>query len=261
MITDLAGFAASTFMRGVRCINVPTTLLGAIDAAVGGKTAINFEGMKNMVGTFHHPEVVVVDPTLFATLTVSEVLSGWGEMIKHALLDSRDMLGHLLNADPARPFSDSSWNELIDSSIVLKRSVVEEDFKENGRRKILNLGHTAAHAFEAAAWKYLSSPLPHGYAVAWGLIVDLVLSRMLLGLDSAVLYAVAAQVKEYYPPFPFKCDLNDALIELMTHDKKNRNADEINFTLLRAPGDPAPDCNVGREDIAIALDITRDLLG
>lgn len=259
MVTDMGGFAAATFKRGVGCVNVPTTLLGAVDAALGGKTAVNFAGLKNEIGVFADPVAVIVDARYFATLPHAELLSGYAELLKHSLLESTEELCRAIAFDISDPDYDR-LQCLLERSVRVKRRIVAEDPHEHGIRKALNLGHTAGHAFESLAMEK-KMPVPHGYAVAWGLVVSLVLSRMKLGLDSAVLHSVARFVAGNYPAPSAPCGDYDRLIGLMRHDKKNKSAESICFTLLRAPGNPVVDCETQAADIIAAIDITRDLLG
>lgn len=258
MITDLGGFAAATFKRGIRCINVPTTLLGAVDAAVGGKTGINFAGLKNEVGCFRAAEAVVISSAFYSTLPASELLSGYGEVLKHALIDSPGALRQALSVSPAEA-TPEEIAPILQTSVQVKQRIVEEDPFEHGIRRALNLGHTAAHAFESLAMRK-GKAVPHGIAVAHGLIVDLVLSHLALGFDSKWLHAVAAFVRDNYPKPEFDCKDYPSLISFMRHDKKNATADDINFTLLAAPGDVRIDCIQSPKEIETALDIARDLL-
>lgn len=259
VVTDMGGFAAATFKRGVRCVNVPTTLLGAVDAALGGKTAVNFAGLKNEIGVFADPLAVIVDARYFSTLPHAELLSGYAELLKHSLLENYAELREALDFDLADPDFDL-LQQLLERSIRVKQRIVTEDPHEHGIRKALNLGHTAGHAFESLAMEKLA-PVPHGYAVAWGLVVALVLSRMKLGLDTAVLDSVARFVAETYPAPTALCTDYDRLVALMRHDKKNLSASAINFTLLQAPGKPVVNCEVAPSDITAAIDIARDLFG
>lgn len=262
MVTDLGGFAAATFKRGVRFINVPTTLLGAVDAAVGGKTGINFAGLKNEVGAFAPADAVIVSTIFFTTLPIEEVKSGYAEMIKHGLLDSPSALADLLNYDITQPMEEpEKLLSLIEKSVGVKSGIVAADPKEAGIRKALNLGHTIGHAFESFAMTDMKSPIPHGYAVAWGLVAELVLSHLQLKFPAETLHRVASYVKESYGYFDIDCDDYPSLLQLMAHDKKNASPDRINFTLLRKPGDPVTDCTASAEEIKAALDIYRDLIG
>lgn len=262
VVTDLGGFAAATFKRGIHCINVPSTLLGAVDAAVGGKTGINFGGYKNEVGVFSEAEAVVVSTVFFSTLPAPQLLSGYAEMLKHGLLEGRAALGRLLEFGPLpeRGCDLAGLLPLVEESVAVKARIVSEDFEERGLRKALNLGHTAGHAFETLALERLS-PVPHGYAVAWGLVVELVLSHLQKGFPSALLSELAAFVRDNYGSFDISCDDYPRLLEIMSHDKKNLSPEAVNFTLLEDAGRPVTDCTASAEQIKAALDIYRDFMG
>ncbi len=261
MITDMGGFAAATFKRGVRFVNIPTTLLGAVDASVGGKTGVNFNGLKNEVGAFAQAEASVISTVYFSTLPDHELLSGYAEMLKHALLKDVQSFVELLSFDPAaRPIDYDRLLSLLEKSVDVKRNIVELDPYEHGLRKALNFGHTIGHAFESFAMKN-GSPISHGYAVAWGLLVELILSHMKFNFPSEQLYNYATFVKENYGTFLIDCDDYEILLELMSHDKKNSSPDRINFSMLRSPGDVVIDCCLAKDDIVAAFDIYRDLLG
>lgn len=255
VVTDLGGFAAATFKRGVRFVNVPTTVLAAVDAAVGGKTGINYAGLKNEVGAFALAEAVVVCPEFFRSLPEREIYCGVAEMLKHALLDSEPQLSRLL-AYNAATTDDAAFLEMIRASVGVKERIVQLDPKEQGLRKALNLGHTVAHAIESLT----AGAVAHGHAVAVGLVTDLVLSHMKFGFPAETMRKVSAYVKEHYPALPFGCAQVEALIGFMRHDKKNSSADRINFTLLQGVGRIETDCIVGAADVEVALDLTCDLL-
>lgn len=258
MVTDLGGFAAASFKRGIRFINVPTTLLGAVDAAVGGKTGINFLHFKNEIGAFAPAEAVVISTRFFATLPPAELRSGFAEMLKHGLISSDETYRRLLGFD----FSElSDLLPLLQESVMVKKRIVAEDPREQGIRKALNLGHTAGHALESYALEN-GRPIPHGFAVAHGLLIEAILSNILLGFPSAELHSLAMLLREEYAAVPaIGCKDYDNLLALMRHDKKNLTADNINFTLLKRPGEPLIDQTVEAETIRTALDIYRDLLG
>lgn len=261
VVTDIGGFAASTFKRGVRFINVPTTLLGAVDAAVGGKTGINFNGLKNEVGCFSEAAAVVISTIFFNTLPQQELLSGYAEMLKHGLLENKETLARLLGYSVVSPLFDSErLLELLKDNVAVKRGIVDNDPTERGLRRALNLGHTAGHAFESLAMER-KSPVPHGYAVAWGLVVALVLSRLQLGFPSETLHQLASYVRENYGAYAITCDDYSRLLDFMSHDKKNATPDAISFTLLHDVGAVETGCVVGAERITAALDIYRDLMG
>lgn len=256
VVTDLGGFAASTFKRGIRFINVPTTLLGAVDAAVGGKTGINFGGLKNEIGVFNEASAVVISTKFLSSLPIEEILSGYAEMLKHGLIDSVDAYNRLLAYDVASADAEHLL-ALLEESVQVKKRIVEEDPTEKGIRRALNLGHTIGHAFESFAMKRHDA-IPHGYAVAWGLVVELILSHMRLGFPSDELHRFADYILHHYGAFEITCDDYPTLLELMHHDKKNTSND-INFTLLSAPGKVHIDCTAPENEISTALDIYRDL--
>lgn len=257
MVTDLGGFAASTFKRGIKFINIPTTLLSAVDAAVGGKTGINFNGLKNEVGVFNEADAVIISTAPLSTLPLEEVKSGFAEMLKHGLLKSSDTFNRLLTYNFDNFDADLLLN-LLEESVNVKREVVAQDPHEKGIRRALNLGHTAGHAFESLAMKR-NAPIPHGYAVAWGMIVELVISYLQLGFDSEILHQYADFVYRNYGAFNITCEDYPELISLMRHDKKSR-CGEMNFSLLKAIGDIHIDCEVSEHDVKAAMDIYRDLV-
>lgn len=258
VVTDMGGFAAATFKRGIRFVNVPTTLLAAVDAAVGGKTGIDFNGFKNEIGAFCSADAVIISTLFFSTLPQSERLSGFAEMLKHSLIAGGDAYSRLTRSKDV-DFTAAEFLELLKESVLVKKNIVEQDPTEKGLRKALNLGHTAGHAFESWALEQ-GKPVPHGYAVAWGLIVDLVLSHLQLGFPSETLRQAAAFIEENYGRIAIDCGDYDALIEIMRHDKKNAGDGSISFTLLRAPGEVDVNRTASPAEIAAALDIFRDLL-
>lgn len=257
MVTDLGGFAAATYKRGIRFINVPTTLLGAVDAAVGGKTGINYNGLKNEIGVFREAEAVIVSTCFFSTLPMAEIKSGYAEMLKHGLLKGESAYRRLLGFD-FEQVDGGALLDMLEESVAVKREIVEEDPFEQGKRRLLNLGHTAGHAFESLAFRR-GKPVPHGYAVAWGLVVEAVLSKLLRNLDSSIVYGLAKYVYSHYGAFTITCADYNALLDFMKHDKKS-HAGECNFSLLRALGDAEAGCCVDEDTVKSALDIYRDLM-
>ncbi|MDE5643763.1 MAG: 3-dehydroquinate synthase [Muribaculaceae bacterium] len=260
VVTDLGGFGAATFKRGMHFINVPTTLLGAVDAAVGGKTSVNFNGLKNEIGAFADADAVIISSCFFNTLPQQQLLSGYAEMIKHALLQDKAMLDRLLGYSVVYPqFDSEALLRLLEESVAVKQNIVTQDHGERGIRRALNLGHTAGHAIESLAMKY-QSPVPHGYAVAWGMVVSLVLSHMELGFPSDILHRIADYVLKNYGPYDLTCKEYPELMDFMRHDKKNASPDSIAFTLLEDIGKPICGYVVAPDKIEAALDIYRDLM-
>lgn len=258
VVTDMGGFAAATFKRGVRFINIPTTLLAAVDAAVGGKTGINFGGLKNEIGAFAPADAVVISTSTFATLPGDEITSGYAEMMKHALLSDPAETAEILAFDPVEGDREHLL-AMLETSVRVKERIVEADPLEKGLRRALNLGHTVGHAFESLSLAK-GAPLPHGHAVATGMGVELILSRMLSGFPAETLHQYVDTLKRLgYPRGFFTCDDYPDLIALMRHDKKNLTPGAINFTLLSAPGEPHIDCTASEDDILAALDIYREM--
>ena len=254
MVTDLGGFAASTFKRGINYINIPTTLLSMVDASVGGKTGINFRGLKNEIGVFSNASTVILDTTFLKTLDAENICSGYAEMLKHGLISNEKMWAELINFDLARP-DLQQLQTMVADSVAVKQRIVTEDPLEQGIRKALNLGHTVGHAFESFALKH--SPILHGYAVAYGLISELYLSTVKTGFPSDKMHQTVSFIKEHYGKMTITCDDYPTLLELMTHDKKNV-AGTINFTLLGGIGDIRINQTATKEDIYEALDFYRE---
>ncbi len=258
VVTDIGAFAGATFKRGIRFINIPTTLLSAVDAAVGGKTGINFNGYKNEIGAFREADAVIISTTFFKTLPKEELLSGYAEMIKHGLISDKVCYNRLIDYDIAQDKDAERLLSLLEESVNVKRRIVEEDPSEKGIRRALNLGHTAGHAFESLALSR-RAPIPHGFAVAWGLVTELVLSHLQLKFPSSTLHQLASYILNNYGAFHITCNDYPQLLEFMHHDKKNES-DEINFTLLDDVGRVHIDCTASETEISTALDLYRDLM-
>lgn len=254
MVTDLGGFAASTFKRGLHLINIPTTLLAMVDASVGGKTGINFGGLKNEVGVFRNASAVILDTTFLQTLDRENILSGYAEMLKHGLINNQEMLDELIAFDVEQP-DLKQLGRMVADSVKVKQRIVLEDPTEKGLRKALNLGHTVGHAFESLALR--SQPVLHGYAVAWGVVCELYLSFMKCGFPPKLLRQVSNFILEHYGRMNITCDDYPTLLELMTHDKKNV-AGQINFTLLGSVGELKLNQTATKAEIEEALDFYRE---
>ena len=255
VVTDLGGFAAATFKRGIDFINIPTTLLSMVDAAVGGKTGINFAGLKNEIGAFRSAVDVIVDTTFLRTLDNENICSGYAEMLKHALLHNAAMWAEHLQQDLQHPDFEA-LARLVQESGEVKERIVGEDPHEKGLRKALNLGHTFGHAFESLALSQ-GRPVLHGYAVAWGIVCELYLSSVLLGFPSAHFHPTVRFVRETYGQFSFTCKDYDRLLDYIRHDKKNVGG-QVNFTLLKDISQIRLDCHASREQICEALDFLRE---
>ena len=254
MVTDLGGFAASTFKRGIDFINIPTTLLAMVDASVGGKTGINFGGLKNEIGVFNDAKFVILNTIFLQTLDTENIRAGYAEMLKHGLISNQRMWAELLNYNLAEQHL-GRLQEMLQDSVLVKEHVVREDPYEKGLRKALNLGHTIGHALESFFLQ--SSPLLHGYAVAYGLVGELYLSTIKAGFPTDKLRQTTQFIREYYGRPAITCDDYEELIRLMLHDKKN-TAGIVNFTLLGEVGDIRINQTATEQEIAEALDFIRE---
>lgn len=262
MVTDLGGFAASTFKRGINFINIPTTLLSMVDASVGGKTGFNFGGLKNEIGVFNDPKEVILDTSFLKTLDQTNICSGYAEMLKHGLINREGdkMWNELIAFDILKP-DLQQLQRMVHESVEVKKRIVEEDPHEHGIRKALNLGHTIGHAFESWAMKHperlLSGPSLHGYAVAFGMIAELYLAFIKCNFPQSVMRQCVTYIRDVYGTLPITCNDYPELLELMTHDKKNI-AGTINFTLLGNIGDILINQTATKEEIEEALDFFRE---
>lgn len=258
MVTDLGGFAASTFKRGIPYINIPTTLLAMVDASVGGKTGINFNGLKNEVGVFAPARSVIIDTEFLKSLDRENLCSGYAEMLKHGLISTESHWAELLNFDFSQP-DYKALQALVAQSVRIKEDIVEQDPYERGIRKALNLGHTVGHAFESLALEQ-NRPRLHGYAVAWGLVCELYFSCAKTNFPKDKLRQTIRFIKDNYGVFSFDCKQYDRLYEFMTHDKKNE-AGIINFTLLGNIGDIRINQSATKDEIFEMLDFYRESMG
>lgn len=255
MVTDLGGFAASTFKRGMAYINIPTTLLAQVDASVGGKTGINFGGLKNEIGVFNCASSVILSSAFLRTLDKENLLSGYAEMLKHGLLSTKENWTELLCSDITNP-DFNTLQMLVAKSVAIKEEIVNIDPTEKGIRKALNLGHTSGHALESLALEEGRTIL-HGYAVAWGLMMELYLSAKKCSFPAKEMHQLENFVKEHYGKFLYECKHYDTLYKYMTHDKKNENGN-INFTLMGAIGDIRINQTATKDEIEEMLDYYRE---
>lgn len=254
VLTDMGGFAAATYKRGIDYINVPTTLLAMVDASSGGKTGINYKGLKNCIGCFAPPKETIIDTQWLKTLPTQEMLSGFGEMLKTGLVDEwvsglvdERLWDRLLRYDLEK-MDVAELTPLIERCVAVKERIVQADPREEGLRKVLNFGHTFGHALEEL------SGMPHGYAVVYGLIAELYLSVVKVGCPKEPLQQLTQIMLHYYGKPQCKCSERDQLISLMQQDKKNERADEINCTLIRDVGSPVINQVITPEEANEALE-------
>jgi 3-dehydroquinate synthase len=233
VISDIGGFCASTFKRGFDYINVPTSLLAMVDSSIGGKTGIDYNGLKNAIGTINQPKAIYINPDLLLSLPKDELLNGFAEMIKHGLILDKSYWEKIVKIG----FDDwSKMSTLINGSIKIKLDVIKKDPLEKSYRKILNFGHTIGHAIEAYSLKNDKKPLKHGEAIAIGMICEAYLSKTQLDLSMKELKEITDFIAQYFPKYSLRTILSPELIKLMRQDKKNEHPDEINFTLLKKIG-------------------------
>jgi 3-dehydroquinate synthase len=247
VITDMGGFVASTYKRGIDFVNIPTTLLSQVDASVGGKTGIDIDNVKNMVGTFTLPKAVFIEHEFLNTLSERESLSGFAEVIKHGLIADKAYYQTLKNSnfkqlDPA----------IVLRSVEIKNQVVTEDPKEQNLRKILNFGHTIGHAVESYALNHDQKPLTHGEAIAIGMICEAFLSQRYNHLEEAELKDITSYITSLYPKYTIAQDSFETLLKLMQSDKKNEHG-QILFSLLDHIGHCEYNCRVTEKDILESL--------
>ena len=266
-LTDTGGFAAATYKRGIHYINIPTTLLAMVDASSGGKTGFNYRGLKNAIGCFAPPVETVIWSGWLKTLPASEMLSGFGEMLKTGLIESTDRFTDRVQN------TDCLWNRLLQydldsmdpdalmplvgECVAVKERIVASDPKEEGLRKVLNFGHTFGHALEEIQLgngKQEKGKILHGYAVLYGLIAEVYLSVTKLGCPKEPLQQLTQLMLHYYGRPECKCSDRSALIALMQQDKKNERAAEINCTLIRTVGAPVINQVISPAEAAEALE-------
>ena len=245
VLTDLAGFAAATYKRGIDYINIPTTLLSMVDASSGGKTGVNYHGLKNSIGAFYPPVDTLIWSGWLKTLPTEQFLSGFAEMLKTGLVKKREgekealweaLLGYDLDTMPL-----DTLTPLIEQCVAVKEEIVAADPKESGLRKVLNFGHTFGHALEEIQMvngKWSNGKWLHGYAVLYGMIAELYLSVVKLGCPKEPLQQLTQLMLHYYGRPQCNCSDREKLISLMQQDKKNERAAEINCTLLQEIGSP-----------------------
>lgn len=252
VITDLGGFVASTYKRGIKFINIPTTLLGMCDASIGGKTGIDHQFLKNIVGTFAQPEKIFVYPSFLKTLPFEELRSGFAEMLKHGLIADEKHWNDLISINELTPETVSPY---IERSMQIKETVVEKDFKEENIRKTLNFGHTIGHAVESLFLKS-GKIIPHGECVAMGMICETKLSLYEGLIDENTSNFIIENLKKFYPDLNISAVSNDEILSLMMNDKKN-SAGEIKFSLLNSIGNSVFDYKCSAENINKCLNFYK----
>lgn len=254
VVTDMGGFAASTFKRGIDFIQVPTTLLSQVDASVGGKTGIDLDHVKNIIGTFAQPRAVFISTAFLKTLERRQLVSGFAEVLKHGLIADRGFYEEV-----KRNSAEELTLAQIRHSVAIKNQVVTADPFEKGLRKILNFGHTIGHAVEGRSLVHDVRPLLHGEAVAVGMICEAYLAHKVNGLTEAELDDVIRTIRSHFPDYHFGVDVYSELIALMKNDKKNSEG-QIGFALLDGIGHCRFDLYPDEALIYESLDFYRNLV-
>lgn len=253
VITDMGGFIASTYKRGIDFINIPTTLLSQVDASVGGKTGIDIDNVKNMVGTFTLPQMVFIETAFLKTLPERELLSGFAEMIKHGLIYDKPYYEKLKASNYLMPAAEDIYR-----SVEIKNEVVTIDPHEKNLRKILNFGHTIGHAIEGYSLANDENPLTHGEAIAIGFVCEAALSINNSTLSTEELEDISRYILSLYPKYQIKKESYNTLLDLMKSDKKNEDGN-ILFSLLESIGKCTFNCRVSTTDILSSLDYYNSL--
>ena len=253
VITDMGGFVASTYKRGIDFINIPTTLLSQVDASVGGKTGIDIDNVKNMVGTFTLPQAVFIETVFLKSLPERELLSGFAEMIKHGLIADATYFQELKDSD-----YKSVTAAAIYRSVEIKNEVVTEDPYEKGLRKILNYGHTIGHAIETYSLINDKKPLNHGEAIAIGMVCEAFLAVKNNTLKEEELLTISTYILSLYPKYKIKQKSHAELLQFMQSDKKNEDGN-IMFSLLDKIGKCTFNCRVTNDDIKSSLNYYNSL--
>ncbi len=255
VLTDIAGFIAATYKRGIRFINFPTTLVGQIDAAFGGKVGINLSDMKNQIGVFAYPDAVYAFPPFLNTLSSKEKLSGFAEVIKYALIMDQHFWKLLKNVNFVQI---KFWDDIIYRSVEIKNRIVKNDPFEYRLRKRLNFGHTIGHAFETIAMDRRDKSMTHGIGVAMGMICETFLSCQRKGLQWEIMEEIASYILGNFPYYPLDDQDMENILTVLQHDKKNPG-EAINFTLLPSLGHALIDQYCTPDDILNCLQFYRQL--
>lgn len=254
VVTDMGGFAASTFKRGIHFIQIPTTLLSQVDASVGGKTGIDLDNYKNIIGTFTQPQAVYISSVFLKTLERRQLVSGFAEVIKHGLIFDATYYNKVKNLDVK-----AITTEHVMQSVGVKNTVITQDPTEKGLRKILNFGHTIGHAVEGYSLLHDEHSLLHGEAIAVGMICEGYLSHKLNGLSLAELEDLIATFRKNFSDYQFDDSIDHELLSLMNNDKKN-HSNQIGFALLNKIGSCDYDIFVTEDLIIESLDFYRNLI-
>lgn len=255
VISDLGGFCAATFKRGMAFVNVATTLLSQVDASIGGKLAVDFHGFKNHIGLFGNPKAIYIDPTMLGTLEERQVRSGYAEVLKHGLICSSQYWNEIKGAD----LNNTIWEMVINHSIGIKKSIVEKDPFEHAERKALNFGHTIGHAIETYSIETENvDAFLHGEAIAIGMITEAWLAKQYCQLSDADFEEIQTVILNHYGKFDISAFEVDEVMGIMSHDKKNFN-NVFKFSLLNRIGEFAINIECSKEDVLESIEYYKSI--
>ena len=250
VVTDMGGFIAAVFKRGVDFINIPTSLLGMVDAAIGGKTGVDLGPYKNQLGVFKQPSAVFIDPRFLASLPQDEWKNGFAEMLKHALISDEKQWDKLTKTSYEELIISKDWENYITQAVTIKSDIVARDPMEKGERKLLNFGHTIGHGIEGVSLEN-EMPIAHGHGVALGMIAESYLSMKKGSLSEVALNQIVEQLKNRFEGIEITD--KEAITKIIQNDKKNDSAG-IKCVLLNKIGEASYDHVIAEEEIIESLD-------
>lgn len=249
MITDLGGFCGSTYMRGIKTYNIPTSLLAMVDASVGGKTGVNHQHLKNQIGTFHNPIGTSIHAGFLETLPKSEFINGWAEVIKHGIISGGELWSLVKQGLPE--FNDKRWPFIIEQNVSIKLEIVQKDPQESGLRKLLNFGHTIGHALESCFLSH-NDFIGHGHAVAAGMVIESTIANQLGMLSNEILNEIKHAIDSTFDRLILPATWFDEILALVKLDKKNSD-NQIFLVLPKKIGDVEINIPVNPDVVLSAL--------
>jgi 3-dehydroquinate synthase len=259
VIGDMGGFIASLYKRGIDFINFPTTLLAMVDATVGGKTGIDFLNFKNGIGLFQQPAHIFIHTGFLKTLSEIEILSGFAEIIKHALISPMPENWQTIKSiNEINKISAAELQKIIEQSIKIKSNIVKNDYKETGERKVLNFGHTIGHAIESYALQ-LNNTIPHGYAIAWGIIAELQLAQQYCNMPNIEINEIEKYILTIYKNI-FNIKFSSEELKIYLENDKKNIGNQISFSLLERIGKPTYNIYCNEQDVKKAINYLEEIL-
>tara|TARA_B110000467_G_C18336270_1_gene498134 strand:+ start:3160 stop:4230 length:1071 start_codon:yes stop_codon:yes gene_type:complete len=253
VVSDFGGFLASVLKRGVKFINIPTTLMAQVDAAIGGKVGLNVKQYKNQIGAFNQPHAILINPAYLKTLNQINILSGLAEVLKYALINNRTLWNNLKGKIFNNQFD---FNAIIINCVKAKIDIVNNDIYDWKDRRKLNFGHSIGHAIESLSLAK-KTPISHGLGVAIGMICESYVSYHIFNFNKSILDEITSILLHYFPKYNISKNDDKIIMNYLLNDKKNSN-DSVNFTLIKNIGISEINCNVSKELILKSIDYYRD---